>query len=662
MVPVPVLGGRRRPARPGGAGGARLPRRRRRRRARGLGAVADRPGDGRRRPGPHARRSGTAPSSCSTPGRRARSTRCPRSSTASGRPGRRSSASTRSSGSPREATSSSPSTAATRRPTSRCARSDGALLARRPRADDVAPGGRAWSRGWTGCPGWSAACSPRPAVRARAPRGCPSPSSRSAASPGWTSPSDEARLRQAYAGAAARHGDAPVQRHVRGAARRDARRLGRGGDLRLGRSTRVGRAPDGRVARFAGLGEIAGDRGGGIGARDVGPRGGGPGGRRPRAGDEPVDAGARPLRAATTPVDVTEALYHGPDRGRAGGGAGAGRGPGGARRRRGGGRAGRRHRRRAARRSRRRSIRRLGLEAEAVPVTLAGGLARGAADLLRAARARRWCGRSRRRPRSRVLHAPPVLGAALLGLDRLAPGDHAAADRLREEIVAWDDGAAVRPGLGPHALVVDQADALDLDRQSTAARRRRRPSPAPRACRGRRPRRSRARRGAPRRARAAIARRTAAASRSPPRTHATPASSARRITGRGRATRGREPGVARGQRQPVRLADGVERDDLGRQREVQRHPPDDPDLLVVLEPEVGALGADQREQDRDDRRDAVEVPGPRGALERPGDRADRDGGVEARAGRPRRPAARTRGRRPPPRRSRGRAPRCAGTS
>ena len=30
-----------------------------------------------------------------------------------------------------------------------------------------------------------------------------------------------------------------------------------------------------------------------------------------------------------------------------------------------------------------------------------------------------------------VLHAPPVLGAALLGLDRLAPGDHAAADRLR---------------------------------------------------------------------------------------------------------------------------------------------------------------------------------------------------------------------------------------
>ncbi len=39
-----------------------------------------------------------------------------------------------------------------------------------------------------------------------------------------------------------------------------------------------------------------------------------------------------------------------------------------------------------------------------------------------------------------MLHAPPVLGAALLGLDRLAPGDHAAADRLRTAIVAWDEG------------------------------------------------------------------------------------------------------------------------------------------------------------------------------------------------------------------------------
>ena len=42
------------------------------------------------------------------------------------------------------------------------------------------------------------------------------------------------------------------------------------------------------------------------------------------------------------------------------------------------------------------------------------------------------------------------------------------------------------------------------------------------------------------------------------------------------------------------------------------------------------LGADEVEQDGDDRRDAVEVAGPRGALERPRDRADRDDRVEAR--------------------------------
>jgi N-acetylglucosamine kinase-like BadF-type ATPase len=42
------------------------------------------------------------------------------------------------------------------------------------------------------------------------------------------------------------------------------------------------------------------------------------------------------------------------------------------------------------------------------------------------------------------LEAPPVLGAALLGLDRMAPSgftDPAAATRLRAELVAWDAGA-----------------------------------------------------------------------------------------------------------------------------------------------------------------------------------------------------------------------------
>ena len=84
------------------------------------------------------------------------------------------------------------------------------------------------------------------------------------------------------------------------------------------------------------------------------------------------------------------------------------------------------------------SIRRLSLEEEPVPFTLAGGLARGAADLL-VPRVTDLVRAIAPAAEVSVLHAPPVLGAALLGLDRLAPGDHAAADRLRTEIGAWDD-------------------------------------------------------------------------------------------------------------------------------------------------------------------------------------------------------------------------------
>ena len=65
-------------------------------------------------------------------------------------------------------------------------------------------------------------------------------------------------------------------------------------------------------------------------------------------------------------------------------------------------------------------------------------------------------------------------------------------------------------------------------------------------------------------------------------------------------------------------------------RQVARHLADDHHLLGVLLAEVGVLGADQVEQDGDDRGDAIEVARPRGALERPGDRADRHGRVEAR--------------------------------
>ena len=72
-----------------------------------------------------------------------------------------------------------------------------------------------------------------------------------------------------------------------------------------------------------------------------------------------------------------------------------------------------------------------------MPVTLAGGLARGAADLL-VPRVTALVRELAPPAELAVLHAPPVLGAALLGLDRLAPGDHAAADRLRGEIGAWD--------------------------------------------------------------------------------------------------------------------------------------------------------------------------------------------------------------------------------
>ena len=87
--------------------------------------------------------------------------------------------------------------------------------------------------------------------------------------------------------------------------------------------------------------------------------------------------------------------------------------------------------------------------------------------------------------------------------------------------------------------------------------------------------------------------------------------------------------VARREREAVRLAHGRAGDHLGRDGQVARHLADDHDLLGVLLAEVGVLGADQVEQDRDDRRDAVEMARPGGALERLGDGPDRDDRVEA---------------------------------
>lgn len=203
----------------------------------------------------------------------------------------------------------------------------------------------------------------------------------------------------------------------------------------------VGRSRDGDVARFAGLGEIAGDRGGGSGLGMWGL------GAAVRA----VDGRGRATTLISLvpayfglddPAAVTEAIYlERIDQDRVGELAPV-----------------------VAQAARdgdavaaglvddvadelasfaTAAIRRLGMEADAVPITLAGGLARGAADLL-VPRVTTLVREIAPAAEVTVLHAPPVLGAALLGLDRLAPGDHAAADRLRASIVAWD--ATLRPG------------------------------------------------------------------------------------------------------------------------------------------------------------------------------------------------------------------------
>ena len=203
----------------------------------------------------------------------------------------------------------------------------------------------------------------------------------------------------------------------------------------------VGRAPDGRVARFAGLGEIAGDRGGGSGLGMWGL------GAAVRAVDGRGPATTLSTRVPayfglTNPVAVTEAIYlERIDQDRVGELAPV-----------------------VAQAARdgdavaaelvddvadelasfaTAAIRRLGLEGEAVPITLAGGLARGAADLL-VPRVRTLVREIAPAAEVTVLHAPPVLGAALLGLDRLAPGDHEAAARLRVAITDWDANLRAR--------------------------------------------------------------------------------------------------------------------------------------------------------------------------------------------------------------------------
>ena len=99
--------------------------------------------------------------------------------------------------------------------------------------------------------------------------------------------------------------------------------------------------------------------------------------------------------------------------------------------------------------------------------------------------------------------------------------------------------------------------------------------------------------------------------------------------GRRRAFGGGEVDVARRHGQAVGLADRRAGDDRRGDRQVARHLADDHDLLGVLLAEVRMLGADQSEQDRHDRGDAIEVTGPGRALERLRDGPDRDGRIEA---------------------------------
>jgi N-acetylglucosamine kinase-like BadF-type ATPase len=193
----------------------------------------------------------------------------------------------------------------------------------------------------------------------------------------------------------------------------------------------MGVAPDGRRARFAALGAISGDRGGGsgLGMDALGAAVRAQDGRGPRTGLQRSVPGHFGVRR---PLDVTMALY-----------------------------AGRLAEHRIAELARvavdearagdevalgllddlafectafaTASIRRLRLTRLPVPVVLSGGLARGAGDMLAdpvAARMREVAPNAE----VSVLHAPPVVGAALLALDRVAPGAPAAQDNVRSTL------------------------------------------------------------------------------------------------------------------------------------------------------------------------------------------------------------------------------------
>ena len=193
----------------------------------------------------------------------------------------------------------------------------------------------------------------------------------------------------------------------------------------------VGISPDGRRARFAGLGPISGDRGGGgsLGMEALGAAVRAQDGRGGRTSLETLVPAHFGLRR---PLDVTKALYGGripePRTSElAAVAVGAARDGDVVANRLIDDLADECASFAIA------AIRRLRLAHVPVPVVLSGGVARGAGDLLAGRVARRV---AREAPLASVviLEAPPVLGAALMALDRVAPGDAVAADRIRESV------------------------------------------------------------------------------------------------------------------------------------------------------------------------------------------------------------------------------------
>jgi N-acetylglucosamine kinase-like BadF-type ATPase len=205
----------------------------------------------------------------------------------------------------------------------------------------------------------------------------------------------------------------------------------------------AGIAPDGRTARFAALGEISGDWGGGtsVGMAGLGAAVRARDGRGPRTTLEQLVPAHFGLRS---PAAVTEALYDHRievDRVRelspivfdaaTAGDAAA-----------------REVVDRLAAEIATMAVaiaRRLGLLRRDVEVVLAGGVFRATdAGFYRAIER----GVTTSAPRARFvrLDAPPVAGAALLGLDRLAAGpSQPVADRLRRALKSWDRAVARAP-------------------------------------------------------------------------------------------------------------------------------------------------------------------------------------------------------------------------